>query len=129
MTDSNWPAIDDVAVSSTTEELRATRACWSPPARSKASRTAGCVGHVGPGVDRVGERGGEHDTGEASRGRRCRPRQRRRLAAGEGGVERGGVVEGDDERAFGVGVPWSSAQVPFTHGEHLSYSVHPFARQ
>ena len=40
MTDSNWPAIDDVAMSSTTEELRATSARWSPPMRSKASRTA-----------------------------------------------------------------------------------------
>ena len=31
------------AVSSTTEELRATSDRWSPPARSNASRTAGCV--------------------------------------------------------------------------------------
>ncbi len=41
MTDSNWPAIDEAAVSSTTDELRATRAWRSPSARSKASFTAG----------------------------------------------------------------------------------------
>jgi hypothetical protein len=34
ITDSNWPAIDDDAMSSTTEELRATRALLSPSARS-----------------------------------------------------------------------------------------------
>src|SRR5688572_21113332 len=34
--------MDDFAVSSTTEELRATSDPWPPPARSNASRTAGC---------------------------------------------------------------------------------------
>ena len=41
MTDSNWPAIDESAVSSTTDELRATRLRSSPPARRNASATAG----------------------------------------------------------------------------------------
>jgi hypothetical protein len=34
ITDSNWPAIDESAVSSTTEELRATSERSSPSARS-----------------------------------------------------------------------------------------------
>ena len=42
MIESNCPAIEEPAVSSSTDELRATRDCSSPPASSKARRSAGC---------------------------------------------------------------------------------------
>src|SRR5215510_8880011 len=48
ITEANWPAIDDSAVSSTSDELRATRSRSSPPASSNACRTAGCPATEAP---------------------------------------------------------------------------------
>ena len=81
-------------MSSTTDELRATRSVRPPSARSNASRSAGWCVDVSAGVDRVGERRREDHA-----------RQRREasvrgagkcggLAAGERGVERRAAPEG-----------------------------------
>ena len=99
ITDSNWPAIDDSAVSSTTEELRATSARSSPPARSKASFTAACAGGVGSAIDGVAEGRGEDDAGQGVEPGGRALCQSRRLAAGETRVLRHLVRQIDDERS------------------------------
>jgi hypothetical protein len=48
MTEANWPAIDDVARSSTTDDERATSDRRAPPARANASRTAGWAATSAP---------------------------------------------------------------------------------
>ena len=57
----------------------------------------GCAGHVGAGIDGVGERRGQHDAGERRQPGGTTPCQRRRLATGERGIERRRVAEGDHE--------------------------------
>ena len=86
MTDSNWPAIDDSAVSSTTDELRATSELVVAVGPVEGLAHGGVVGDVGAGVDGVGERGGQHDAGQGREARRCGRAGERGLAAGERGV-------------------------------------------
>ena len=86
MIDSNWPAIDDVAMSSTTDELRATSDFWSPPARSKASRTAACPATSAPASIASENAVVSTTPGRDASPAAAAPRQGRRLAAGERGV-------------------------------------------
>ena len=74
------------------------RAGVARPPRSNACRTAGWVAEVGAGVDRVGERRGEHDAGERVAGRRRAARARLAALPPVSATADGrGVVEGHDE--------------------------------
>ena len=137
MTDSNWPAIDEVAESSTTEELRATSALLIATGPLEGLAHRGMRGDVGAGVDRVGERRRQHHAGEDVQPGGGGPGKCRRLAAREPGVERRGLIEGDHQRSLRGGRLDRGAQIPSLIGApsrvhhstvdqimHGSYLVH-----
>ena len=98
MTESNWPAIDDSDVSSTTDELRATRSCSSPFMLLERFPHRGMGRGVGAFVDGIGEGRRQDDTRQrvepADRG----ARERGRLPAGQRRVARSTLAEVDNER-------------------------------
>ena len=97
MTDSNWPAIDESAVSSTTDELRATSG-WSLAGGPRERLVHGWMRiDLGARVDLVGERGREHDAGQRGETRARGSRQRGRLPARQRRVERRLVLELDEQ--------------------------------
>ena len=60
-------------------------------------------GHVGPGIERVGERGRQHQTRQRRQSGRVGPRQRGRFSTRQRGLLRGVVMEVDDVWTFDVG--------------------------
>ena len=86
------------------DDRRAARheVCASPSARSNASRTAGWCVDVRAGVDRVRERGREHDAGQRRETAVRRTGQGGGLAAGQRGVERRSIPKVDHERSHPI---------------------------
>ena len=112
-------------MSSSTDELRATRGCSSPPASSKARRSAGCSSRcAGSASTAAVNDGREHHARERADARHGRRGQRRRLAPGEADVGRACVAEGHELGAqtpvVGLVVAPQSLRFCMAHSSYLA---------